>query len=305
MSILTSVLTSHRSDIGLDVRPLSTSLAAEVRGVDLADISDELATELRIAFARHQILFFPELRPTPDQHVTFARLFGPLTRPSSVKPSVDGHPEITEFDSRELGEQRAVSGYRERWHVDITFAVEPPGGAVFHAVEVPAAGGDTYFASTQAAYDRLSPPWQRFLDGLVAFHEPGRNILAQADKYGQPDWEGTSVHDIPRTEHPVVIAHPVTGRPGIFVNPGFTTGIKGFSEAESRTVLDFLYAHVTQPEHTVRYRWRNGAVAVWDNRAVWHRRVVDFDELGGATRRVQRVQLKGDRPTPYATGGLV
>ncbi|MET0146423.1 MAG: TauD/TfdA family dioxygenase [Ilumatobacteraceae bacterium] len=278
-------------DIELDVRAATATVGAEVRGVDLRRLDDPTQRHaLRQAFATHQVLHLPALAPTPEQHIELARVFGDLTRPSSVKPSIAGHPEITEFHTGAGSEDG--NGDNDHWHVDITFAEEPPGGSVLHGVEIPDVGGDTAFASTHAAFERLDPRWQRFLEGLEALHVPGSGILAGAAKYGLPEWEGTSVYDIPGTVHPVVIEHPVTGRKGIFVNPGFTKEIVGFSKPESDAVLRFVYAHVAATAHTVRFRWQPGSVVVWDNRAVWHQRVND----GDASRRVQRIQLKGERP---------
>ena len=278
-------------DVDLDVRPVTATIGAEVRGVDLRRLDDPNQRDaLRRAFATYQVLHLPALAPSAEQHIELAQTFGDLTRPSSVKPSIEGHPEITEFHTGAGAEDG--NGDNDHWHVDITFAEKPPGGSVLHGVEIPDVGGDTAFASTQVAFERLEPRWQRFLEGLDALHVPGSGILASAAKYGLPDWEGTSVRDIPGTVHPVVIEHPVTGRKGIFVNPGFTKAIVGFSNEESEAVLRFVYTHIAATAHTVRFRWQPGSVLVWDNQAVWHHRVSDTD----ASRRVQRIQLKGTRP---------
>ena len=160
-------------------------------------------------------------------------------------------------------------------------------------VTLPPVGGGTLFESAQASYDSLSEPIRALVDGLVATHDFGYISGYPVPGGRRTDWEDQRV-DGSDVEHPVVAVHPETGRRGLFVNPGFTKSIKGLSSHESDVLLDFLYDHTLQPEHMITYRWSEGDVGFWDNRALWHRRADDFDP--SETRIVHRVQLKGTRP---------
>jgi taurine dioxygenase len=154
-----------------------------------------------------------------------------------------------------------------------------PPWSILRAVTLPEFGGDTSWADSQAAYASLSEPVRELADQLVAVHD------------------GTVVTDLPPVEHPVVRVHPETGRKGLFVNPGFTTHIAGVSDAESRGILDLLYAHLTKPEHTIRHRWSPGDVGFWDNRSTAHYANRDYTDQ----RVMRRITLAGDRPTGPAS----
>jgi taurine dioxygenase len=240
------------------------------------------------------VIFFPDQALGPDEQVAFARNFGEITAPSAILPSIDDeHREIVAFDSRQFKEEYKKTGKHHGWHVDITFQKTPPAGSVFNVVKLPPVGGGTLFASAQASYDSLSRPIQQLLDGLVAVHDFGSTARVASVVNGPGVWEDQSVNGV-EVEHPVVAVHPETGRKGLFVNPGFTRYVKGLSAHESDILLDFLFDHTLQSEHVIQYRWNEGGIGFWDNRAVWHRRADDFDPE--EVRIVHRVQLRGTAP---------
>ncbi|MBL7491041.1 TauD/TfdA family dioxygenase [Frankia sp. AgB1.9] len=280
----------------LEIRPLNAAFGAEITGVDLSGPLDaETVAALRQAWLDHQVVFFPEQHLTIDQQVAFARRFGELTAPSAILAPVDeDHREVVAFDSREFREEYVKVGRHHGWHVDITFQATPPAGSVFNIVKLPPVGGATLFASAQAAYDTLSPSIRALLDGLVAIHSFGRPSRAGGGISATGVWEDERV-DGGFVEHPVVAVHPETGRKGLFVNPGFTRAIKGLSPRENAALLELLYDHTLDIDNIIQYRWKNGGVGFWDNRAIWHRRADDFDP--DAVRIVHRVQLRGSAPT--------
>ena len=98
----------------------------------------------------------------------------------------------------------------------------------------------------------------------------------------------TTLDRLDPVEHPVVRTHPETGQRALFVNPGFTSHLVGLSRHESDSLLRLLYEHITSPEHVVRYKWRPGDVAFWDNRTT--------QDYGDAHRIMLRVTLRGTRP---------
>ena len=151
------------------------------------------------------------------------------------------------------------------------------------------------FSDQHAAYEALSEPLRDFIDGLVAVHDGQRafGAILKAREDGGGEWEGKQYKSLDPVEHPVVRTHPETGRKSLFVNAGFTSHIKGLSLSESDALLQFLYAHATKPQFTVRYHWHAGDLGFWDNRVTQHSVVGDF---GAQHRVIQRVTLRGDRP---------
>lgn len=287
--------TATPTSTALDVRPLTATFGAEIRGVDLASpLDDDTVAAIRSAWLDHQVVFFPDQHIGPDEQTAFARRFGELTAPSAILAPLDEqHRDVVEFDSRRQPEEYVSGDRHHGWHVDITFQATPPAGSVFNVVRLPEVGGATLFASAQAAYDSLSEPLRTLVDGLVAEHDVG-DIARRAPQLSATGvWEDEQV-DGRTVRHPVVAVHPETGRRGLYVNPQFTRRITGLSSLESAALLDLLYDHTLRPENVVQYRWGAGGVGFWDNRAVWHRRVADFDPA--QTRIVHRVQLRGTRP---------
>lgn len=277
------------------IEPLTTHIGAEVTGVDLAAPLDSVTRDaLAAAFAERHVLFFPGQNLDPGQLAIAAAQFGELTQPSAVLPSLPGHPEVVELSNARAHAQHQSTGGRETWHVDITFQKNPPQGALFQIATVPEVGGDTLFTSAQAAYDALSEPLRTLIDPLTAIHDGGDGVSYEDAEQGKAGWEGEVVSGRRQIEHPVVAVNPLNGRKGLFVNPQFTRRIVGLSHLESENLLRLLFEQGSQPEFAVRRRWRAGDIALWDNRAIWHRRVEDLER--GVERVAYRVQLKGTPP---------
>jgi taurine dioxygenase len=292
-------MTATTTPVALDVRPLSGTIGAEVRGVDAKQVlAPDTVAAIRGALLEHKVIFLPDQHLDAAQHVAFARLFGELTPAHPVIPGIKGHPEVFEINYGSV-EQYKSAGLTERtndltWHTDVTFMEQPPLGSILNAVVMPPSGGDTMFADMHAAYEGLSETMRGFVDTLTAVHDGKRQFGAILEKRkAGGDWEGEQILDLEPVEHPVVRTHPETGRRSLFVNPGFTQRIKGLSAHESRTLLDFLYAHSTQAEYTVRYHWHTGDLGFWDNRTTMHAVVRDF---GAQPRVIQRVTIHGDTP---------
>jgi alpha-ketoglutarate-dependent taurine dioxygenase len=274
-----------------NVQPLTPSIGAEITGVDFGrPLAPEVVHEIWAALLQHQVVFFSDPQVGDDLRAV-AEQFGEITPAWPViLGDTAGHPEIAQFDTA------TGRGKVPRWHADITYVDEPPAVSFLNVVEVPPAGGDTLFASTQAAYDSLSETWKRFVDPLVAVHDfnswgNGYGGAPAPDLRGQ--WNGHDVAGLPPVCHPVVRVHPETGRRGLYVDPAATAAIEGLTQTESKATLTFLQEHVVRPEHVVRYRWRPGGLAIWDQRATFHYAV---DDYGDAHRVSRRVSLRGDRP---------
>ena len=274
----------------LTLDKLGPSFGAEVIGLDLRDLSDDQVVALRAALVEHKVLFARGQDLTDADQVELGRRLGSVTAGHPVAHSERvQHPEIYDIDSSD-----PEFSFSDVWHTDVTFMEKPPLGSILRAVQLPQHGGDTSWVDSQLAYESLSEPVKRLVDGLTAVHDGNREWGAYLRRReGQGNiWDGKQVTELAPVEHPVVRVHPESGRKGLFVNPGFTSHVVGVSEAESRGILDLLYAHLTKPEHTIRHRWQLGDVGLWDNRSTAHYANRDYTE----TRIMRRITLAGDRP---------
>ncbi len=273
----------------IEVAPIAGALGAEISGVDVAqDLDDGVIGEIRQALLDHGVIFFRDQTLSVDRHKAFTRRFGDIF----IHPNYNGvsaDPEIVDI-KREPGDRKIVG---EDWHTDTTMVADPPMGAILYAIEVPPYGGDTLFANQYLAYEALSDGLKRTLEGMKAIHTdrmvagPQAGMNAQRSTKVREDsaWRETI------SVHPVVRTHPETGRKLLFVNRSYTVGFEGWTEAESRPLLDFLLEHGHRPEFTCRFRWTNGAIAFWDNRCTKHLAVHD---AGPFRRIMRRTQISGD-----------
>jgi len=264
--------------MALECVPLSGSLGAEVRGVDVTELSDSRFAELHAAFLEHHVLVFRDQKLTPGQQVDFAERWGPLLI-HPIFPHLDGYPPIIHIQNR--GKKRTLT---EVWHSDVTFDAKPPLGSMLYALEVPSAGGDTLFANQHKVFARFSPGLQKMLEGLRAIHS-GKLLGAIAGEGEQWQQQGQS--------HPVVRTHPETGRKALYVNRGFTVAFEDMTPAESAPLLRYLLQQATAPDVTCRHAWRRGDLVFWDNRSVMHYAIHDHDD---ATRVLHRITVEGDTP---------
>jgi taurine dioxygenase len=265
------------------VRPLTPACGAEITGVDLSrTLSERQFAEVHEALLRHCVIFFREQRMSVDQHKAFGRRFGRLHVHPNAPQELPGHPEILVIKANK--DSKRVAG--EAWHSDVSCDAEPPMGSILHIHQAPQ-GGDTMFASMYAAYDALSEPVKRLLQGLTAEHDS-----AKAHPYRRGATDRADMH-FPCHEHPVVRKHPVTGRQALFVDRGFTTRIPALARHESDALLEMLFRHIETPHFHCRFRWEDNSVAFWDNRCAQHMAIWDY---WPQERYGYRVTICGDRP---------
>jgi taurine dioxygenase len=271
----------------IEVQPVSGALGAEVRGVNLsAALGEEVVAEFRQAFLDHLVLFFRGQKLTPDAQLEFARRFG---EPMEY-PQLKGLPEcplITPVIKLEH-ERHNFGGV---WHSDTTYLERPPMASMLYAVEIPPYGGDTLFANQYLAYETLSPGMRETLARLRGVNTSTKADVTRSreDRLRAAGVESKALS----AAHPVVRTHPETGRRALYINAGHTSHFEGWTEAESASLLAFLFAHQTKPEFTCRFRWDVGSLAMWDNRCAQHNPVNDYH---GYRRIMHRVTLAGDVP---------
>ena len=270
----------------MNIELLTPALGAEI-DIDLGNITRQDAQAVYDALMAHQVVFFRNQTMTPEQHITLAGHFGEIDVPH---PIYQNHPVIPAITVLENDADHPPD--TNDWHKDLTFRESPPFMSILYAKKVPETGGDTLWANMALAYDRLTPHLRTMLETLEAVHDIGcfRNDYLGADSNINAMNEG--VRNNGAWVHPVVDTHPVTGAKYINVNRSFTQHIVGLLKAESDRLLQYLYSHIDQPEHQVRFRWRDHSVAIWDNRVTQHYALADY--LPGY-RCMNRVTVTSDR----------
>ncbi len=274
----------------LDIKPISGAVGAEIHGVDLKDnIPEEQFSEIKSAFGEYGVIFFRDQKLTPEQEITFARRWGEINI-NRFFTKVDDYPEIA-MVLKEPNQKKNIGG---NWHTDHSYDTEPALGSILFAHEVPKSGGDTVFASMYSAYETLSDGLKGTLEGMSARHS-SRHVFGPSRAEKEDDTVGRIKNAEAANQdavHPVVITHPETGRKALYVNPGFTLGFEGWTDAESQPLLEYLYAHATRPEFTCRFDWKPGSIAFWDNRATWHFAINDYH---GEKRLMHRITIEGSK----------
>lgn len=275
----------------IEVHPLSTHVGAEIRGVDLGcDLSERTVAEIKHAFHEAGMVVFHDQNLTPEQHIAFARHIGDINV-NRFFASLEGYPEIAEVLKEPHHEKNIGGG----WHTDHTYDQAPALGSALLAREVPSTGGDTLFTHMAAVFDSLSEGLKDMLRTMKARHS-SRHVFG-ASRYAteeqQKEWEGRMKNAdaaLQDAVHPVVITHPESGREVLYVNGGFTLGFEGWTDEESKPLLDYLYSVAVRPEFTCRLAWRKGSLALWDNRSTWHYALNDYP---GERRYMHRITIEG------------
>jgi taurine dioxygenase len=271
----------------ISATPCEGGLGATIGGVDLTQpLDDATFSEIRRAFGEYGVIFFRDQQLTPQQHISYAERWGAINVNRFFTP-VDGHSQIAEV--RKEPEQKVNVG--GGWHTDHSYDQIPALGSVLLGREVPELGGDTMFASMYGVYEGLSEGLQKTLRGLNAVHS-SRHVFGENAAVSKADGERFRNADQATQDavHPVVIEHPETGRPALYVNLGFTLRFEGWTRRESMPLLKYLYEQAIREENTTRFHWEAGSIAMWDNRSTWHYAINDYH---GHRRLMHRITIEG------------
>ena len=265
------------------VAPISAALGAVIHGVDCrSDLPSPVIDEIRKAWLEHLVVFFPEQDLEPAEQLAFARRFGVPVKYPMIQ-GMEEFPEVVEV-IKLPHEKHNFGGI---WHSDTTYLKSPPTGALLLAQELPPVGGDTLFANMYLAYDALSEGMRKILDSLIVVQSSAKAAASRSREDRLSDASGVA-EQVLEAEHPVVQTHPETGRKALFVNYGHSIRFKNMTEAESKPLLDYLFAHQTRPEFTCRFQWAAGSMAMWDNRCTQHNPINDYH---GFKRVMHRVSI--------------
>jgi len=259
----------------LEIENLSDAVGAEIKGADLsAAMNSTTFSAIRDAFHDRGLLLFRDQYLSEEQHIAFSRRFGKLEIHIARQYLLPEHPEIVVLSNRLVnGRPAGIEDAGRFWHSDLSYIKNPSLGSLLYAHEVPPpdAGGNTPYAGMYAAYDALDTAMKQRLEGLRAVHSYEQRWQKDAER----GMERAVLKDeererIPEVSHPVVRRHPVTGRPALYVNEGFTVRIEGLPAADSDELLQQLFAHATRPEFVYTHRWRARDLIMWDNACVIH-----------------------------------
>ena len=263
--------------MALTVRRLAYALGAEVTGVDLRQaLSDETIAEIRQAWLDNLVLCFPGQDLGPQEQIAFCSRFGELddhrSRPHWNRPDF---PEVNIVANKPLvfdGKTLQVL-IADKWHTDMSFSVRSATASFLGAKTLPSIGGDTMFANMYRAYDALSPSMKALAETLEGVHDV--SLAPDFHRY-TPELQAERRRNHPPVVHRLVRVHPESGRKGIFAG-GFLRHFVGYSEKESRPLIDFFNDHATSYEFVYRHRWRQDDLLMWDNRCTMHYAVQDYD----------------------------
>ena len=275
--------------MGLNVTPLAGALGAVIEDADPRDPGLDFGA-VRDAVHRYEVVFFPRVHLSEEEHLAFGRRFGTPSIFPVARLLGATEPKMTVIEDAPDARNKA-----DEWHTDLTWTATPPAYALLHMEVLPARGGDTLWASATAAYDALSPLMQEFFCGLSVVHDHeifSREVAERGGEAAQALLEGLD-RDYPPVEHPLVRTHPETGRRALLYAAQFARHIKGLEPAESRAVLAFIEDHVKEPAFHCRWRWSEGDLAIWDERSTLHRAAADHF---GHRRVIRRLEIDGDRP---------
>lgn len=281
-------ISGHSISQDFEVTRVEANLGAEVRGIDFSQpISAEVGDLLRSLLWEHQALFFRDTAVDNDRQAEIGLLFGP-----PVADSISKRRGVKDGDILPMNTGPYSNAYYGTpWHADATYLEKPYLVSVLRSVIAPDLGGDTVWSSGISAYEALPQDVKDRIDGLTAIHRPDSKAYKLIDDKAELD---DYLHQYSGVQHPVVITHPYNGRKVLYVNEGFTEELVGLPEAEGKELLAYLKHQFTRPENQVRFKWRPGSLAIWDNRAVQHKGVADY---GNAQCQLVRVVAAGERPT--------
>jgi alpha-ketoglutarate-dependent 2,4-dichlorophenoxyacetate dioxygenase len=270
--------------MAVSVSPITERFAAEIGDIDLAGaLSPEDVAAVKQAFWSYAVLIFPEQKLEAEQHLEFARLFGPLEISMGVYGDGPMRTRAEIADVSNLNRKNEIWGSESRlrmfqmgnrlWHTDSSFKHLPALCSLLYARSIPPIGGHTEFADQRAAYDALPEATKRRLDGLVAEH----CIAYSRAQLGFSEFTEAERKNLPPVPQMLVRSLPESGRKSLYL-ASHAGRIRGMDDAEARALLDELTAHTTQRQFVYTHRWRVGDLVMWDNRCTMHRGK-DFDDL--------------------------
>lgn len=288
----------------IEAAPHCAAMGAEIKGVDVADLSDSAFKEVEDALFRHKMIYLRNQQIDARTLEAFSARFGEFAD-DAYTDGIDGSRNVQPI----IKEADAKTGwvFGSGWHTDSPFLKRPPAISILYGVDVPPYGGDTVWANSALAYSLLSPAMKNLLQGLKV-HMSIRDVLENAQTKGKagddpigklvklrgaPDLPEDMKEKIRGAFHPLVRTHPVSGEQCLYVDGSYTINFEGFEEEEAAPIIGYLVRHITQPAFVCRLRWEKNTLVLWDNRLCIHQALNDYD---GFRREMYRTTIAGEAP---------
>lgn len=281
-------------DASMQVVPSGSAIGADILGADLSRGLDARTFQaVEAAFNERSVVCLRDQHLTEEQFIAFAKRFGEVEIIFLTHYAHPRYPEIMLVSNiQENGRNIGHVDAGRVWHTDMSYTATPPRATLLYAIDVPEEDGrvlgDTLFASAVAAYDGLPEAMRRRLEGLQAVHR----VSGRRKKTGTGREDNPLRDQQPDVLHPVIRTHPVTGRKAIYVSEGECAGIVGMEDAEALPLLADLAQRVIRKDYQYRHRWRKGDVLIWDNPAVQHIALRDY-EWPRHRRHMHRITVGG------------
>ncbi|CAI8302812.1 MAG: (R)-phenoxypropionate/alpha-ketoglutarate-dioxygenase [Acidimicrobiales bacterium AG-410-I20] len=283
----------------MKIEPLTGVIGARITGIDLQNVDEPAAKELRENICRHQVVVIPDQSLSPKEQTEFSHQLGPYSPVPFVQP-IPNHPEVIKI-VKKASEVNAFN-FGGVWHSDFSFLETPPAFTILHSIDVPVTGGDTVWTSNSAAYEALDSESKSKFESVTCIHSASASYSPKQQNLHSAltgmDIR-TSTEAEKTQEHPLVCTHPETGIKSLFFNGTYVRGLRGpeiSSSEDEEHLLLWLHNWTTHVRFTFRHRWANGDVVIWDNRSTQH---VAINDYAGQRRELNRTTVAGEIPSLY------
>ena len=276
--------------MSIEVIPSGSSCGATIRGLDLSrPLPDGQVGDVREAWLKHHVVAFPQQRLDHDQLEAFARQFGEFGEDPFFNP-LPGREYIAAV-RREATDTNPI--FAEHWHSDWSFLAEPPSGTILYGIDIPPVGGDTHFSNQHLSFESMPDDMRRRFEGLQAIHSPIlgyslQGVYGDVTKNGAMDIRPSEEAAHIRYTHPLVPAHPETGRRGFLSGISYIVGFEGVDDEEAFKLVVELNDWQTREEFVYRHKWENDMLVMWDNRSLVHKATGGYE---GHRRELHRITI--------------
>lgn len=278
----------------LTITPIRPDFGAEISGIDLSSpVAHDLKTTLNDLLSQYAVLVFRDQSLTPPRFMAAAEIFGELMDQQLKKYVLPDYPMVGCNSTDDLPRKNGKLQVRgENYHTDHSNERCPPKATTLHALQIPPSGGDTQFVDVRKAYDDLPESLKTTLNGLYSLHVHQSSRSPRELTKLSPE----ELAKIPTALQPLVIRHPGSGRPALYLNTGRMEGIEGMDPDAGFALIEDLYQRATNRRYEYRHKWRAGDMVIWDNQAVMHQANADYDPE--QKRFLYRLMIKGAALSP-------
>ncbi len=280
------------------VTPLIENFVADIPDFLFDSVDQETIEQLRKAWTEFPLLRFRNVDIDDRTQVAFSGTLGPaVIHPRQLQEGKsEEFPQILVVSNKKKNDGSAAGDLGDgelAWHTDTWFVDRPPSASILRSIELPPAGGNTYFANMYSTYSDLPTDMKARLKGLAIHHQSvidGRGEV----RLGKEIPASQEFATWPGVDHPIVRRHRDSNKPCLYLGGGQKhQSIVGLPLHEAEELLQELWSRATEQRHVWRQEWKAGDMMMWDNRALMHRR----DSFDPTTNRLMhRTTVEGERP---------